>query len=81
MNIVMPEPSLSKPSSFANTEHYFSWCDLQERFFRDRVNRNRKTAAVNAKLAKWHLENPDSNVVNLAVLRIQRGLRAGHGRG
>lgn len=75
MTIEMPELTLSRPASFANVEHYFSWCKLQETFFTDRVNRNPKTAAVNAKLAKWHRDNPDTAVVNLAVLRIQRGLR------
>lgn len=75
MSIQIPEPTLSRPSAFANMEHYFSWCHLQERYFADRVNRNPKTAAVNSKLAVWHRDNPDPAVVNLAVLRIQRGLR------
>lgn len=75
MKIDIPELTLSRPSRFANVEHYFSWCSLQERYFTDRVNRNPKTARVNSKLEAWHRDNPDVRVVNLATLRIQRALR------
>lgn len=52
------------------TEQYFRECELQERQWRAKVNINRKTELVNIKLAKWHQENPDRAVVNLAAMRI-----------
>mgnify|MGYP001596537466 FL=1 len=76
-DIQIPEPSLSRPSVFANLEHYFSWCATLESFYRDRVNRNPKTARVNLKLQEWHDANPDlavSNVVKLRFDRLRRGV-------
>jgi hypothetical protein len=59
--------------SFSN-EQYFRECDLREKQWRAKVNINRKTEAVNRKLATWHRENPDRTSV--ARWRIERAKRA-----
>ena len=61
---------------FADNHHYFDWCALTEKLWRQRVNANKKTWAVNEKLAVWHAKNPDGEVINLAKWRIQRGQKA-----
>lgn len=73
--MILPETRKILPALFAGMEHYFDWCSLQERFWADQVKRNRKTTRVNEKLNRWHAENPDASVVNLAQWRIARARR------
>lgn len=68
-------PTKRLPPLFVDVEHYFQWCDLQEKQWRERVQRNPKTVAVDLKLARWHRENPDRAVVNLAEWRMRRARR------
>lgn len=58
-----------------NNEQYFRECDLLERIWRCRVERNKKTTEVNRKLDIWHRQNPDRAVTNLAQWRIERARR------
>lgn len=67
------------PPLYADVEHYFCSVELQVKQWTDRVNRNRKTEAVNRKLAAWHQENPDRAVVNLAEWRLERIRRKARG--
>lgn len=72
MKIELPKVMRRLPPLFVNVEHYFSWCDIQEKQWRDRVHRNPKTVAVDLKLARWRRENPDHAIVNMAEWRFER---------
>lgn len=74
MKIEMPKVR-QLPPVFVNVEHYFNWCDIQEKQFRDRVARNPKAQAAALKLAEWHIKNPDKAVANVFELRARRALR------
>lgn len=52
------QPSLSLPARFVSEEHFRNWEELNVRYWQDRVKRNLKTTLVNAKLNRWHAENP-----------------------
>lgn len=61
--------------TWTDLHHYFDWCALQQSWWTAAVDANPKTRAVNAKLTKWHAENPDQKKTNVVKLRIARGLR------
>jgi hypothetical protein len=61
--------------NFTDNSHYFDWCGLVEKLWRQRVEANPKTKDVNEKLATWHAKNPDPVVINLAQRRLERARR------
>lgn len=63
-------PTKRLPPLFVDVEHYFQWCDLQEKQWRERVARNPKAQAVNRKLEQWRREHPV--VISLAEWRLER---------
>lgn len=59
---------------FVDNHHFFNWCTLIERMWRARVAKNPKTKRAEESLQRFHAQQPEK-VVNLAKLRIARGLR------